>query len=236
MSNKNLMALQKVIGYNFKDSDLLLRAMTHSSFISEHRLNKLACNERLEFLGDAVLEIVVSDYLYKEYPQMPEGEMTRNRASMVCEPTLALCSRQIPLGDYILMGKGEELTGGRSRESITSDALEALIGAIYLDGGFTNAKEFIDRFILDDIQNKQLFYDSKSILQEMVQVQNDKLLSYEIVREEGPDHNKTFEVIALLGDVEIGRGIGRNKKSAEQEAAYNAILALKSKNNEMRIN
>ena len=236
MSNKNLKELEKKIGYTFKDSDLLRHAMTHSSFVSEHRLKKLACNERLEFLGDAVLEIVVSEYLFTNFEQMPEGEMTRNRASIVCEPTLALCSRDICLGDYLLLGKGEELTGGRLRDSVTSDAMEALIGAIYLDGGFTNAKEFIYKFILNDISDKQLFYDSKSILQEMVQTQNDKLLSYELISESGPDHNKVFEVRVLVGDIEAGRGIGRTKKAAQQEAAYKAILAIKAQNNEVRKN
>jgi ribonuclease-3 len=236
MSNKNLKELEKNIGYTFNDGELLRHAMTHSSFISEHRLNKLACNERLEFLGDAVLEIVVSEYLFTSFSQMPEGEMTRNRASIVCEPTLALCSRDICLGDYLLLGKGEDQTGGRMRDSVTSDAMEALIGAIYLDGGFTNAKEFIYRFILKDISAKQLFYDSKSILQEMVQTQNNKKLSYEMVSESGPDHNKKFEVRALVDGIEVGHGIGRTKKAAQQQAAYNAILAIRAQNNETRNN
>lgn len=230
MSNKSLKCLEAAIGYEFKDKELLRHAMTHSSFTNEHRLNKLACNERLEFLGDAVLEITVSEYLFINNPRMPEGDMTRERASMVCEQTLAICSRDINLGEYLLMGKGEEGNGGRDRNSIISDALEALIGAIYLDGGFTNAKEFIYNFILNDIKDKQLFYDSKTILQEMIQSVTKDLLSYSLVREEGPDHNKEFEVNAMLGDRIIGNGTGRTKKAAEQEAAYRAILAIKSQN------
>ena len=187
------------------------------------------CNERLEFLGDAVLEVVSSDFLFHRFPEMPEGNLTKTRASMVCEPTLAYCAREISLGDYLLLGKGEDATGGRMRESITSDALEAVIGAIYLDGGLANAKEFIDRFVLNDMEHKQLFYDSKTILQELVQSTGEELLSYEILKEEGPDHNKVFEVRAMLGSREIGRGVGRTKKAAEQTAAYKAILTLKGK-------
>lgn len=230
MSNRRLCQLEEIIGYDFKDKNLLRQAMTHSSFANEHRLNKLVNNERLEFLGDAVLEITVSEYLYNNFTDMPEGEMTRNRASIVCEPTLAFCSRDIELGSFLLMGKGEELTGGRSRDSIVSDAMEALIGAIYLDGGFTNAKEFIYRFILNDIQSKKLFYDSKTILQEMVQAVTKEVLAYRLIGEEGPDHNKTFAVEAVIGEQVIGKGNGRTKKAAEQEAAYYAILKLREAN------
>ena len=151
---------QEVIEYHFHDEKLLRQALTHSSFANEKHLKKHSDNERLEFLGDAVLEIISSEFLYKEYPDKPEGELTKLRASIVCEPTLAMCARQIHLQEYIMLGKGEDLTGGRTRDSIISDALEALIGAIYLDGGFANAKEFIHRFVLNDLENKQLFYDS----------------------------------------------------------------------------
>jgi len=225
--NRRLKELEKRIGYQFKDRDLLFRAMTHSSYANEHRMDKLQCNERLEFLGDAVLEVVSSDYLYHEHPDLPEGELTKLRASMVCEPTLALCAGEIELGEYLLLGKGEEATGGRGRNSVVSDALEALIGAVYLDGGFASAKEFIRGFILNDIEHKQLFFDSKTILQEMVQAMGDDLLSYEMIREEGPDHNKMFEARALVGGKEVGRGIGRTKKAAEGMAAYRGILRLK---------
>lgn len=225
--NLKLNELERIIGYEFQDKQLLEQAMTHSSYVNEHRWSKLKCNERLEFLGDAVLEVVSSDFLFHRYDQSPEGDLTKIRASMVCEPTLALCAGEIHLGDYLLLGKGEEATGGRGRNSVTSDALEALIGGIYLDGGFANAKEFIHQFILNDMEHKQLFYDSKTILQELVQGMGEELLSYETLKEEGPDHNKVFEVRALVGEAEVGLGTGRTKKAAEQVAAYHGILKLK---------
>ncbi|MEW4413681.1 ribonuclease III [Clostridium sp. AN503] len=225
--NRDLKELEEKTGYQFQNVKLLKQAMTHSSFANEHRLDKSGCNERLEFLGDAVLEVVSSDYLFHKYPEKPEGELTKIRASIVCEPTLAYCASELSLGEYLLLGKGEEATGGRGRNSVVSDAMEALIGAIYLDGGFANAKEFIHRFILNDIEHKQLFYDSKTILQEMVQASSQEHLEYEVLREVGPDHNKTFEVRAMLGDQEIGRGSGRTKKAAEAVAAYRGILKLR---------
>ena len=224
---KNLKELEKKIGYEFQDFSLLEQAMMHSSYTNEKHLEKYHCNERLEFLGDAVLELVSSEFLFLESPKVSEGKLTKTRASMVCEPSLAFCAREIELGSYLLLGKGEEATGGRQRPSVTSDAMEALIGAIYLDGGFTNAKEFIHRFILTDLENKKLFYDSKTILQEMVQSQGEEPLVYELLGEKGPDHNKTFEVRALIGTEEIGRGTGRTKKAAEAMAAYKGILKLK---------
>ena len=226
--NRNLQELERTICYQFKEHGLFVQGLTHSSYANEHRWNHSRCNERLEFLGDAVLEIVTSDFLYHKYEDLPEGDLTKIRASIVCEPTLAYCAGDISLGEYLLLGKGEEATGGRSRNSVVSDAMEALIGAIYLDGGFANAKEFIHRFILNDIEHKQLFYDSKTILQEMVQSRQAEALSYEILKEEGPDHNKSFEVCAKIGDTEIGRGMGRTKKAAEQVAAYNGILKLRA--------
>ena len=218
--------LEEKIGYTFRDFSLLKRAMMHSSYTNERHLEKYKCIERLEFLGDAVLELVSSEYLFRESPKVSEGELTKTRASMVCEPSLAQCARDIELGKYLLLGKGEEATGGRNRDSITSDAMEALIGAIYLDGGFTNAKEFIHRFILTDLEDKKLFYDSKTILQEIVQAEN-REISYHLVREEGPDHDKSFYVEALIGGVSFGSGKGRTKKAAEQQAAYEAILKLR---------
>lgn len=226
--NSQLKELQQKISYHFKDPSLLTQALTHSSYANEHRLDHNSCNERLEFLGDAVLEIVTSEFLYHKYKDLPEGDLTKIRASIVCEPTLAYCAGEIPLGHYLLLGKGEDATGGRNRNSVVSDAMEAVIGAIYLDGGFTSAKEYIHSFILNDIEHKQLFYDSKTILQEMVQSSQTEVLSYEILAEEGPDHNKSFEVCAKLGQKEIGRGKGRTKKAAEQVAAYNGILKLKA--------
>ena len=166
---KQLAEFQEKIGYSFKEEGLLRQALTHSSYANEKHMKKLSDNERLEFLGDAVLEIVSSDFLYANYPDLPEGDLTRLRASIVCEPTLAMCTDMLNLGDYLLLGKGEDQTGGRKRKSILSDALEAIIGAIYLDGGFANAKEFVLKYILTDIEHKKLFYDSKTILQEVVQ-------------------------------------------------------------------
>lgn len=222
-----LRELEKKTGYTFKEFSLLKQAMMHSSYTNEKHLPKYRCNERLEFLGDAVLELVSSEYLFKDSPHTPEGELTKTRASMVCEPSLALCARDIGLGDYLLLGKGEESTGGRERDSVISDAMEALIGAVYLDGGFTSAKEFIHRFILTDLENKKLFYDSKTILQEMVQADKSGKITYCLVREEGPDHNKSFEVEVRIGGAAYGEGRGRTKKSAEQQAAYQAILKLR---------
>lgn len=222
--------LEKRIGYSFQDKKLLEHAMIHSSYANEHHLGKLGCNERLEFLGDAVLEVVSSDFLFRTFPEMPEGDMTKTRASLVCEPTLAFCAQEIDLGGFLLLGKGEDATGGRGRDSVVSDAMEALIGAIYLDGGFANAKEFINRFILKDLENKKLFYDSKTILQEIVQAHFKEELSYHLVGEEGPDHDKTFQVELQIGEQVYGIGKGRTKKSAEQEAAYKTILMLRKKN------
>lgn len=218
--------MEQRIGYTFQDQKLLEHSMRHSSYANEKHMKKTECNERLEFLGDAVLELISSEFLFFENPNMPEGELTRTRASMVCEPSLAFCARELNLGEYLLLGKGEEHTGGRFRDSITSDALEALIGAIYLDGGFANAKEFILRFVLNDLENKKLFYDSKTILQELVQGEFSETVSYKLLKEEGPDHNKSFFVAVYIGETAYGEGQGRTKKAAEQQAAYQAILEL----------
>ncbi len=224
--NINVLEIQKIIRYNFVDTKLLTQALMHSSYTNEKHLQKHESNERLEFLGDAVLELVSSEYLFRANSKMPEGELTKNRASMVCEQSLAYCAREIQIGKYLLLGKGEEVTGGRNRDSITSDALEALIGAIYLDGGFASAKEFINNFVLNDLDKKKLFYDSKTILQEIVQGHYTETIQYSLVKEDGPDHNKSFEVMVKLGNTALGTGIGRTKKLAEQNAAYQAILAL----------
>ncbi len=228
MKESKIQELEQIIGYRFQDKELLTLAMTHSSYANEHRM-RYKHNERLEFLGDAVLELVSSEFLYNRDEKMPEGDMTKLRASLVCEPTLAFCTKEINLGKFLLLGKGEDLTGGRERDSILSDALEALIGAIYLDGGFANAKEFILKFILSDMEHKKLFYDSKTILQEMVQGEYKEPLSYELIGEEGPDHDKKFIVTAKIGDDVITTGSGRTKKAAEQAAAYAAIIKLKNK-------
>lgn len=228
MLNK-IQKLENRIKYQFQNIELLETALRHSSYVNEHRMNRLDCNERLEFLGDAVLELVSSEHLFQNYPQMPEGELTRLRASLVCEPTLAFCARELGLGEYLSLGKGEEMTGGRHRDSVTSDAMEAVIGAIYLDGGFANAKEFILRFVLNDIEHKKLFFDSKTIFQEMVQGNIPGEISYHMVGEEGPDHDKIFSAEVWIGEKSMGTGTGRTKKAAEQMAAYQAICKLKER-------
>ena len=222
--------LEKTVGYTFQDPKLLERALTHSSYAHEHYAGKRHDNERLEFLGDAVLELVSSDYLFHNYNEYPEGELTKLRASIVCEQSLAMCAEAISLGKYLRLGNGEDSTGGRLRASITSDAMEALIGAIYLDGGFANAKEFITRFVLNDLENKKLFYDSKTILQEIVQRDFNEPLSYELLAEEGPDHDKKFRMQAKIGEKAYGVGVGHTKKGAQQLVAYETILLLKKTN------
>ncbi|MEZ3515557.1 MAG: ribonuclease III [Lachnospiraceae bacterium] len=226
---KALQELQEKIGYQFQEEALLKQALTHSSFANEQKINKLKNYERLEFLGDAVLELISSEFLYNENVDMPEGQLTRMRASMVCEPALAYCARDISLNSYILLGKGEEATGGRTRDSIISDVMEAVIGAIFLDGGIENAKKFIYRFVLSDLENKILFLDSKTLLQEEIQKKNTAQLRYELVGETGPDHDKQFHVEAYLNNQLIGCGVGRTKKSAEQQAAYEALLKMKGR-------
>ena len=220
-----LKEFEKNIGYRFKNEKLLKQALTHSSYANEKHMKKFSDNERLEFLGDAVLEVVSSEFLFKNYPKKTEGELTKLRASIVCEPTLASCTETIHLGDFLYLGKGEDLTGGRKRKSILSDAMEAVIGAIYLDGGFASAKEFILKYILTDIEDKQLFYDSKTILQEVVQGEHGQL-SYVVLEESGPDHDKCFTIAVCIGEKQISVGVGHTKKAAEQEAAYKALRIL----------
>lgn len=228
--SKDLKDLEKKIGYRFNDPSLLVRAMSHSSYANEAHLSKHESNERLEFLGDAVLELISSEFLFFDEDMMQEGDLTRLRASMVCEPALAFCARQIKLGEYLLLGKGEENTGGRKRDSLTSDALEALIGAIYIDGGFASAKEFIMSFVLNDLEHRKLFYDSKTILQEIVQANRKDGIEYRLTGESGPDHNKVFSSTVYIGSQGYGTGQGKTKKAAEQEAAYKSILMLREMN------
>ena len=226
MNSETIEELEGKIGYTFRDRSLLVLALTHTSFANEAHSGHLGSNERLEFLGDAVLELVSSDFFYREKPKLSEGELTKLRASFVCEPALAYCAEQIPLPPYLLLGRGEEMTGGRLRPSIVSDAMEAVIGAIYLDGGITPARAYIDRFILNDIEGKRYFYDAKTILQEEIQKDKDAVLSYELRGEEGPEHLKRFTVAALRDGVPLAEGEGSSKKEAEQRAAYAALLAL----------
>lgn len=219
--------LERRIGYTFKDKGLLKQALTHSSFTNEQKINKIGDYERLEFLGDAVLELVSSDFLFRLHPEMSEGELTKLRASMVCEPSLAFCARDLEIGNFMRLGKGEETTGGRERDSIIADVMEAVTGAIYLDGGMAPAKAHIERFILSDLEDKQLFYDSKSNLQELIQGKLKKDYSYQLLSEDGPEHNKTFRVAVYMEQECLGEGTGRTKKAAEQQAAYKALLLLR---------
>lgn len=223
----NLKKLEQTIGYQFTAKSLLEQAMTHSSYANEKHLGKLGCNERLEFLGDAVLELISSVFLYKKFRNNQEGELTKKRASMVCEKSLAYCAREFGLPEFILLGRGEEMMGGRKRDSIVSDALESLIGAMYLDGGFEPAQTFVLKFILNDLEDKRIFYDSKTVLQEMVQEGGNHPVEYRLLKEEGPDHSKSFTVEALINGESMGTGTGHTKKAAEQAAALEAIRRIK---------
>lgn len=227
---KNIEELESKIQYKFKDKDNLILALTHSSYANEFKGEKLVSNERLEFLGDSVLSVIVSENIYKNYIHLSEGEMTKFRANVVCEASLEHCAQNLNIGKYLLLGKGEELTGGRERTSILSDAMEALIGAIYIDGGLECARDFVLRqmkkFIVDSIKG-EIFMDYKTQLQEIVQKQNDQKVSYEIIEEKGPDHNKIFVSQVKLDDQVIGIGEGRTKKEAEQMAAKNFLEKAK---------
>jgi ribonuclease III len=221
--------LEEKLGYTFKNKDNIVLALTHSSYANELKNQKLTSNERLEFLGDAVLNISISEKIYKSYSGLAEGELTRVRASIVCEPSLMFCSNKLNVGEYILLGKGEEITGGRSRTSILSDAFEAIIGAIYIDGGLENAKSFIykqmDKIIEDSIKGT-IFMDFKTQFQEEMQKNSDCKISYEIICEKGPDHNKIFVSQVKVNDKIMGTGEGKSKKEAEQSAAKAALNAI----------
>lgn len=220
---------ESVIGYKFNQRKLLNEALTHSSYSNERRGENVQNNERLEFLGDAVLSIAISERLFKQYSELPEGELTKIRSKVVCEATLSDCAKRLKLGEAMRFGRGEEMTGGRSRASILADAFEALIAAIYLDGGMEASANFVysqmDPAIRDAISGK-VFLDYKTHLQELIQTQRDNRIRYEIVREEGPDHCKVFHTQVLLNEEIVGAGQGRSKKEAEQEAARAAITSL----------
>ena len=219
--------LEKAIGYRFKDISLLQNALAHSSYANERWHDSLMSNERLEFLGDSILGMTVADHLYRNFPDRPEGELTRMRADMVCETTLAAVADRIGLGQHLLLGHGEEQSGGRERASILADAVESVIAACYLDGGFEPAAGFIRTFILCDVPVKKLHnVDYKTTLQELVQRKKDQVLSYALVEESGPDHDKKFAVEVSLNGKSVGRGTGRSKKKAEQDAARAAIERL----------
>lgn len=213
--------LELIIAYKFHYPELLIQALTHSSHINESHLRKIESNERLEFLGDAVLEIITSDYLYHQYSDLPEGDLTRLRATMVCEASLAEFARDLELGSFLTLGKGEEATGGRERNSVLADAVEALIGAIYLDGGLEAARDFLLRFFLK--RREQSFVDFKTQLQEQIQKESEIPLNYVLVSESGPDHKKEFVMEVWHGQKKLGQGSGNSKKAAQQQAAKAAM-------------
>lgn len=220
--------LEEQLGYVFKNKKLLKLALSHSSYAHEKMIHReiYGDNERLEFLGDAVLELVTSDYLFRNKPDLPEGKLSKIRASLVCEPTLAECARGIGVDEYLFLGKGEKLNHGEKRDSIVSDAFEAIIGALYLDGGLDVAKDFIHRLVLTDIEKKTLFYDAKTELQVIVQNHYQCVPEYEVASEDGPPHDKTYVIRCLVCGKEYGTGVGNSKKNAQQHAAYETIKQL----------
>ena len=219
--------LENAIGYRFHNISLLQNALAHSSYANERWHDSLKSNERLEFLGDSILGMVVADHLYRNFANRPEGELTRMRADMVCEKALAQVANQIGLGEHLLLGKGEEQGGGRGRDSILADAVESIIAACYLDGGMEAAKAFISRFVLVNVPVSRLTNaDYKTALQELVQQKRKQVLTYTMVGESGPDHDKRGEGELTLNGQVVGHGIGSSKKRAEQDAARNAMEAL----------
>ena len=217
-------ALERKIGYTFKDKALLLNALTHSSYANEAR-GGVTSNERLEFLGDSVLSIIVSKYLFTQFPQMPEGELTKLRASLVCEKSLCAFSRELELGRFLRLGKGEDKGGGRERDSILADAFEAVLAAIYLDGGMEIAKKHVMNFVLRELKHTddEVFKDYKTSLQEIIQRNPEESVTYILTDEFGPDHDKVFTVEVHLNSNTIGTGKGKSKKQAEQMAAKQAL-------------
>ena len=227
-STNDYTELEEKLGYKFKDPDHLDTAFTHKSFANEYRLAKVVSYERYEFLGDAILEFLSSRELFKRYPEMPEGEMTKLRASLVCELSLSQISRELGFGAYLYLSKGEELTGGRDRNSILCDLFESVLGAIYIDGGIRPAGKFVNRFLLNDIEKTSAFYDAKTVLQEYAQ-RNNLPLKYDLINVTGPDHNKTYTVSVVLGDKTYATASGHTIKSAEQLAAHSTITEINDK-------
>ena len=221
--------LEAAIGYRFQNITLLQNALTHSSYANERWHNSLLSNERLEFLGDSILGMVVAEHLYKQFPDRPEGELTKMRADMVCETSLAAIAEKIGLGQHLLLGHGEDRLGGRSRASILADAVESVIAASFLDGGMAAAEGFIRQFVLTNVPVKRMHNtDYKTALQELVQQKKNQTLTYVLTGESGPDHDKVFCVDVLLNDQRVGSGTGSSKKRAEQSAAQSALEALAS--------
>ena len=219
--------LEEAIGYRFQNINLLQNALTHSSYANERWHNSLLSNERLEFLGDSILGMVVAEHLYKQFPDRPEGELTKMRADMVCETSLAAIADKIGLGKHLLLGHGEDRLGGRSRASILADAVESVIAASFLDGGMAAAEGFISRFVLTNVPVKRMKNtDYKTALQELVQQKKNQVITYVLTGESGPDHDKEFCVEVLLNGESVGTGTGSSKKRAEQAAAHSALKAL----------
>ncbi len=219
--------LEEKIGYEFRDKSLLKLALTHSSYANEQGAPG-HCNERLEFLGDSVLSIIVSDYIFNNFKNRPEGELTKLRASLVCEKSLCGFSRQLNIGNYMLLGKGEVLNGGRERPSILADAFEAVLAAIYLDAGIEQARKLVLPFVVEELQhsNDEVFKDYKTTLQEVIQRNREEQLSYVMTGESGPDHDKSFTIKVYLNSNVIGCGTGKSKKQAEQMAAKQALQLM----------
>ena len=226
----SLKEIQSNIDYSFKDIELLNTSLTHSSYVNENKMKSYENNERLEFLGDVIVDLIVSEYLYHSFPQIPEGELTKKRATIVCESSLAFAARKINLGDYILFGKGEESTGGRNRESILADAFEALTAAIYIDGGLNSTRSFLlemfEQEAIYALSKGNLFTDYKTELQEILQKDSRSKIEYEVEKEVGPDHNKKFYMNVIVENKVIGRGMGKNKKETEQMAAKQALFKM----------
>lgn len=220
---KKLEKLQQLVGYKFKDERLLQRALTHTSYANECNEGHNKSNERLEFLGDSVLGIITAEHFYLNFKDLPEGELTKLRAATVCENSLSSFARQLGLGEYLLLGKGEMCTGGSDRPSILADAFEALIAAIYLDGGIEEAKKFVLKYVDKAVEEHREFKDYKTVLQEVIQKNPGEVIEYVLVKESGPDHNKRFEVEVHLNSNVIGKGVGTSKKKAEQLAAKEAL-------------
>ncbi len=215
--------IEEKIGYSFKEKKYLVTALTHSSYANEKRCEK---NERLEFLGDAVLELITSHYLFNAFPKLPEGALTKKRAGLVCEQSLAVCARKLKLNKGLLLGKGEEAGGGRERDSILADCFEAVLGAIYLDGGIDAVKVIVTNVLLEDVSGNQAFIDYKTKLQEKLQRKGHIVIEYRLIDENGPDHHKTFQIQVVANEKVLGEGKGNNKKTAEQQAAKDALEHL----------
>lgn len=229
-----LSAFSNKLGVDFADIDLLHQALIHSSYANERKTGAIAHNERLEFLGDAVLDTVISDYLFRHFPGLPEGDLTKARATIVCEQSLAHRAKELAVGDYLLLGKGEDASGGRERASILADAFEAIIGAIYIDGGFAAATDFVLTRLRRDLEAVEAggyTHDYKTLLQEVVQKSGERRIVYEVIGESGPDHCKIFEVAVNVNSARLGTGRGKSKKEAEQHAAQQALAGLDKQDN-----